>query len=301
MRDVNYGWMIRYLHANTASFFFLFVYLHIGRGLYYGSYKAPRALVWSIGVIILILMMAYFGPKCTDLDLLILQSSFLPFAAPRVRAIQRIGPHNKNILTLLICGMLGDWWCMRIKGKTHSSVRFYLEQGIVHSAYVKYCAKLLYDLGYSNSPEPVLVKKTGRSHLSEEEQFNYRVVTYTYTSLNFIYDSFYKTIDGKLVKVVPPFIGEYLTPFGLALWIMDDGSRQKGQGIMIATHSFSYQDVQFLANLLTELYGLKTSVVKSGIDNQWRINIWKESMPKLAEIVKPYMIPEMAYKLDGYL
>ena len=58
MRDVNYGWMIRYLHANTASFFFLFVYLHIGRGLYYGSYKAPRALVWSIGVIILILMMA---------------------------------------------------------------------------------------------------------------------------------------------------------------------------------------------------------------------------------------------------
>jgi group I intron endonuclease len=56
MRDVNYGWMIRYLHANTASFFFLFVYLHIGRGLYYGSYKAPRVLPWSIGVIILILM-----------------------------------------------------------------------------------------------------------------------------------------------------------------------------------------------------------------------------------------------------
>nr|YP_009059685.1 LAGLIDADG endonuclease [Parasitella parasitica]AIO05735.1 LAGLIDADG endonuclease [Parasitella parasitica] len=196
--------------------------------------------------------------------------------------------------------MLGDWWCMIIKGKTHPSVRFYLEQGIVHSAYIKYCAKLLFDLGYSNSPEPVLVKKAGRSHLSEEKQFNYRIVTYTFTSLNFIYDSFYKIIDGKLVKVVPSFIGEYLTPFGLALWIMDDGSRQKEQGIMIATHSFSYEDVQFLANILTELYGLKTSVVKSGIDNQWRINIWKKSMPKLAEIVKPYMIPEMAYKLEGY-
>lgn len=58
MRDVNYGWMIRYLHANTASFFFLFVYLHIGRGLYYGVYKSPKSLPWSIGVIILILMMA---------------------------------------------------------------------------------------------------------------------------------------------------------------------------------------------------------------------------------------------------
>lgn len=58
MRDVNYGWLIRYLHANTASFFFIFVYLHIGRGLYYGSYKSPRVLLWSIGVVILVLMMA---------------------------------------------------------------------------------------------------------------------------------------------------------------------------------------------------------------------------------------------------
>jgi ubiquinol-cytochrome c reductase cytochrome b subunit len=58
MRDVNYGWMIRYIHANVASFFFIFVYLHIGRGLYYGSYKSPRAITWSIGVIILVLMMA---------------------------------------------------------------------------------------------------------------------------------------------------------------------------------------------------------------------------------------------------
>lgn len=58
MRDVNYGWMIRYIHANVASFFFIFVYLHIGRGLYYGSYRSPRVLLWSIGVIILVLMMA---------------------------------------------------------------------------------------------------------------------------------------------------------------------------------------------------------------------------------------------------
>lgn len=58
MRDVNNGWIIRYTHANVASFFFIFVYMHVGRGLYYGSYKEPRTLVWSIGVIILILMMA---------------------------------------------------------------------------------------------------------------------------------------------------------------------------------------------------------------------------------------------------
>jgi len=58
MRDVNNGWLIRYLHSNTASAFFFLVYLHIGRGLYYGSYKAPRTLVWVIGTITLVLMMA---------------------------------------------------------------------------------------------------------------------------------------------------------------------------------------------------------------------------------------------------
>ena len=59
MRDVNSGWFLRYTHANVASFFFLFLYFHTARGLYYSSYKSPRVLLWSIGVIILILTMAY--------------------------------------------------------------------------------------------------------------------------------------------------------------------------------------------------------------------------------------------------
>jgi quinol-cytochrome oxidoreductase complex cytochrome b subunit len=58
MRDVNYGWLIRYTHANGASFFFIVVYSHIFRGLYYGSYMHPREHLWCSGVIIFILMMA---------------------------------------------------------------------------------------------------------------------------------------------------------------------------------------------------------------------------------------------------
>ena len=57
-RDVNYGWLIRNMHAVGASMFFLAVYIHIGRGLYYGSYKAPREVLWIIGVVIFLLMMA---------------------------------------------------------------------------------------------------------------------------------------------------------------------------------------------------------------------------------------------------
>ena len=58
MRDVNYGWLLRYLHQNGASFFFIAVFIHMFRGLYYGSYKAPREVLWMLGVVILLLMMA---------------------------------------------------------------------------------------------------------------------------------------------------------------------------------------------------------------------------------------------------
>jgi ubiquinol-cytochrome c reductase cytochrome b subunit len=58
MRNVNSGWLIRYMHANGASFFFMVVYVHIFRGLYYGSYKSPREVVWMLGVVIFLLMMA---------------------------------------------------------------------------------------------------------------------------------------------------------------------------------------------------------------------------------------------------
>jgi ubiquinol-cytochrome c reductase cytochrome b/c1 subunit len=58
MRDVNYGWLLRYMHANGASMFFIAVYVHMFRGMYYGSYKAPREILWMIGVLIYLIMMA---------------------------------------------------------------------------------------------------------------------------------------------------------------------------------------------------------------------------------------------------
>src|SRR5258707_4728304 len=63
MRDVNYGWLMRYIHSNGASMFFLAVYIHMFRGLYYGSYKAPREVLWILGVIIYLLMVitAFMG------------------------------------------------------------------------------------------------------------------------------------------------------------------------------------------------------------------------------------------------
>ncbi len=134
-----------------------------------------------------------------------------------------------------------------------------------------------------------------------ETRFNYRLTLFTFTSFTWIYDSFYKSVNGVNVKKVPYWIAEYITPLGLAHWIMQDGSRQVNQGISLATNSFTFEDCKFLSYILEEKYKLKCTVVKTGHLGQWRINVWKESMTNLVTIVKPYIIDEMKYKFLGYI
>jgi len=311
MRDVNNGWLIRYLHSNTASAFFFIVYLHIGRGMYYGSYRAPRTLVWTIGTVIFILMMAIKNTwpnlllvsRVKDNDKII--SPTLPFNKSRTRAIHRIGPHNIDALSLIICGMLGDWWGNKIKGQQMDSVRFSIEQGVKNSAYIHDLTIILHELGYCSNVTPKLVVKSEASVDKRSDptstRYNYRLTTYSFTNLLWIYNSFYHEVDGVMTKKIPEWIGEFITPIGLAHWIMQDGSRQMGQGICLATNSFTYEDCVYLSKILSVKYGLKTSVIKAGHINQWKISIWKQSMSDLVLIVKPYIIDEMKYKFKGYL
>lgn len=98
MRDVNLGWLIRYIHANGASFFFGCMYIHIGKALYYGSYRKPRVLVWIIGVIILIATMAtgFMGKKSSSPKLLynIYKQKDLNKFPPALRAGQKMRISN---------------------------------------------------------------------------------------------------------------------------------------------------------------------------------------------------------------
>ena len=314
MRDVNNGWLLRYLHSNTASAFFFIVYLHIGRGLYYGSYKAPRTLVWTIGTVIFILMMAIrnMWPNWMLISHVKKANSYnykeniyiSHFSKARTKALHRIGPHNKDVLSLLICGMLGDWWADKIKGQISPSIRFNIEQAINNTAYIHHLTLLFNELGYCSNITPTLVKKSeaiiDKRLDNTVTRFNYRLCLFTFTSFVWIYDSFYHNINGVIIKKVPSWIGEYITPLSVAHWIMQDGSRQIKQGISLATNGFTYEECKMLCNILSKKFNLKCTVVKTGTPNQWRINIWKQSMPNLVTIVKPYIIKEMKYKFLGY-
>jgi len=120
---------------------------------------------------------------------------------------------------------------------------------------------------------------------------------FTFTSFIWIHEGFYS--NSNILKI-PKWIAEFKSPMVLSPWIKLDGSRQIGQGLNLATNCFTYDDCVFLANNLKQKFGLRTSFIKSGISNQWKISIWEESMPLLVNLTQSYFIPEIKYKLKGF-
>lgn len=253
MRDVNYGWAIRYVHANTASFFFLFMYFHVGRGLYYGSYKSPRVLPWSIGVIILILTMAtaFLGyvlpygqmslwgklscPKCNNF---IIDFAFLSIISSivfiliynvhtqhilkRVPSESRIGPHNKNILSIFTGSLLGDG-----HGERHGNgTRISFSQKSNNKNYLLWLHSIVANFGYCSQTPPKVQSRIGSGG---KIQYIIRFHSYTYSNLN----DFYKNWYNNGVKRIPENIKEYLTPLAIAIWTMDDGVRSRKKHEMV--------------------------------------------------------------------
>lgn len=313
MRDVNNGWLVRYLHSNTASAFFFLVYLHIGRGIYYGSYKAPRTLTWAIGTIILVAMMAtgflgyvlpygqmslwglFFKPQMFSFYLIYF---FLVLITPihfwvepkvsRLKGIYRIGPHNIDVISIIFGSLLGDAHAEKRLNGLGTRISFFQEG--VHVEYLLYLHKLLSELGYCNPKVPVVTNRLGtKGKVRKIIRFS----TWTYTSFNWIHDLWYK----DKIKCVPECIGQYLTPLALAIWIMDDGAKV-GKGLKFSTNSFTYNECLILVKALNDNFNIKASIQSAGSNNQYIIYIWKESMDDLRNIVSPYIIPEMKYKIN---
>lgn len=308
MRDVNYGWAVRYAHANTASFFFICVYLHIARGLYYGSYRSPRTLLWSIGVIILVLMMAtaflgyvlpygqmslwgileclkceyikiFYDNNCTILEMLI-----VPY---RISAEKRIGPHNLTILSIITGSLLGNGHAeSRSQGK---GTRILFYQEAAHLSYIYWLHSIVSENGYCIPNTPKTYTKLGKLGIVRKVA---RFHTWTYSSFNWINESWYS--NG--IKIVPQNIEKYLTPLALAIWIMDAGA-VSSRGLKFCSNSFFYKDCQSLTTVLFNSYNLKTTIQSAGVPDQYIIYIWRQSIPYLNKIVSPYIIPSMKNKI----
>jgi hypothetical protein len=215
-------------------------------------------------------------------------SALLPFSLSTVKSLDRIGPHNINLLSILIGSLLGDGHMQ----KDGNGSRFAFYQTKEHGEYLLWLHKRLFELGYCKKELPLIQT---RLNLKGELRYYYRFTTFTYSSLNWIYESFY--VNGR--KILPTFIGEYLSAEALAIWIMDDGIRHKNRGLRFCTHNFSLEECKYMQVILKEKYELDTTLHKiTGlVPLQYNIYILKCSMDKLKKVVKPYIYPTMLYKL----
>ncbi len=149
--------------------------------------------------------------------------------------------------------------------------------------YALFIHSLISELGYCSSIKPESqyrkidynynnkINKFIPSLNSKSTRGIIRFNTYTFSSFNWIHELFY--INN--VKVVPFIIEEYLTPQGLAHWIMDDGCIIKNRGVKLSTHSYTYNEVVFLSNLLNKKFDLITTVQSGGLENTFIIYISK--------------------------
>lgn len=215
-------------------------------------------------------------------------------SSKKLTSKERIGPHNIDIISMIIGSTLGDSHLEKRKNGIGTRVIF--EQSNRNVEYLMWFHAYFSSRGYCSSTKPKLkkrIKQEGKVY------YQYRISSYTFSSFNWIHEMFYKLVDGKNIKFVPLNIEEYLTPLALAIWFMDDGS-SKGKGASIATNCFTLEEVNFLCKVLKSKYNIIAKSNKSGKDKGHIIYIHSNSMKLFTSIVKPYLLPSLYYKLGFY-
>ncbi|CAK7920237.1 putative LAGLIDADG endonuclease (mitochondrion) [[Candida] anglica] len=292
MRDVNAGWLMRYMHANGASFFFMCMYLHIGKALYYGSYKTPRTLAWTMGVMMLVLTMAtafmgyclvygqmsHWGKEIA-LNVYIFFYFFIFFSfnlfssmftkntseykmnkecINRLQVTNFKTPLNNEMKEIIYGSLLGDAFAEKRDGGKGTRISFYQESS--HSDYLYYLHSLMANLGYCNTKLPKITTRLGKNgNIKHMMRFH----TWTYDQFNKMYAEWYV----NKVKRMPYNMGEYLTPLALAMWIMNDGAKV-GKGLKLSTNSFTLEDIKLLMFMLDNKYNIKSSYQMAGINKK---------------------------------
>jgi len=221
-----------------------------------------------------------------DLNLDSFDSSLLPFVLPKFKSSKRIGPHNYLILSIIFGTLLGDGFAEKHGNGTR--IRFYQEHS--HKDYLLWLHSIINDLGYTSDIQPVIHTRLGNYG---KIRYILRFNTYTYSSFNWIHNSWYGKTN---IKSLPDLdlLDIYLSPLALAIWLMDDGAKVSS-GLKFCTNYFTLLEVHNLSLILNKKYELFTTV-QSDL-NQYIIYVPKKSIDKLTNIVKPFLHISMKYKL----
>lgn len=190
------------------------------------------------------------------------------FHTNNIRAIKRIGPHDNDVISVIVGSLLGDGYANRRSGE---GVRICFRQSCKNKEYLFWLYNFFYSKGYASNLQPrEYTRKIKRKHCLGKVSFaceassfirsnevsvykGYEFNTFTFRSFNWIYQLFYK----KGIKVISFQIENYLTPLALAVWIMDDGC-WVNSGVRIATNCFTFSEI--LNDILKNKYKLDTTI-----------------------------------------
>ena len=206
-----------------------------------------------------------------------------------VKAKNRIGPHNKDIISVIIGSLLGDAYGNK---RFVEGTRICFRQSIVHKEYLFWLYQFFNSRRYCSNLEPRVYTRSLNINGIEKKYYGYEFNIYTFRSLDWIYKMFYK--NGK--KRIHSNLGNFLTPLALAVWISDDGCWAKSE-VRISCNAFTLKEVKLLIKILSKNFGLICNVQNIGIFNKYSIYIQSKSIPKLREIVSPFIQNSMLYKL----
>ncbi len=197
---------------------------------------------------------------------------------------------KKKLKEVIVGVLLGDGTLeSQDKGKTY---RLKIEHSLKQKDYVDWLYSHLKELSLS-PPKKKVRKDRGK------ERISYGFSTLSLGGLRFFAHQFYDRKTGE--KVVPKIIKKLLTPKALAIWFMDDGSikSRRHKGFILHTLGFKKRDVKKLQEALKEKFGLETRIhrQKKYKKTKWRLYIPGREREKFLKIIKPYLIPQMLYKI----
>lgn len=200
--------------------------------------------------------------------------------------------HSFEVLEVLYGSLLGDGFAQ----KRSNTTRFNFQQCGKHKEYILWLHEFFSSKGYCSKLLPEVIIGKRKSIVTGENLSNIKFNTYSYSSFNWIYNSWYKiNNEGKFIKIIPDNIESFLSPRALAIWIMDDGTKENS-GTTLCTDCFKLEDIERLRSILKDKYNLDTSIHLKN-KKYHRIYIFKKYLNNLRDIVLPYFHSSMLYKL----
>nr|QGX86668.1 putative site-specific DNA endonuclease [Chloroidium sp. UTEX 3077] len=205
------------------------------------------------------------------------------FYSSRIYSNKRVGPHNLDVISVLVGGLLG--YCYG--EKRNNSTRFVIHASSTNVEYIYSLHKLLYKNGYCSAKKPGMRKEIGKNN---KVYFSIKFRTFSFTSLNFLHDIFYNESKEKIISFE---IHKLLNRQAFAIWFVAHGGIS-GSGLMLSTGSFAYKDVVTLQRAIHQNFKILPTIQRH--KQAHVLYFKKEDKEDVFNIIKDFLVDSMLYK-----